>query len=176
MTEAGAIRAALKAKSGHDTRYYWRSESKWPGVSVFSGLCDSCQSIFFAITNQSYCSRQCAAIARIKRGVRVTKEGYVRTRGIMSRSVFQHRTVMEAKIGRPLLARENVHHKNGIRSDNRPENLELWVKPQPCGQRVKDLIAWVVDNYKEDVRMRIDVDDAVERVIADNTIRYVEID
>ena len=34
---------------------------------------------------------------------------------------------------------------NGIRDDNRPENLELWSKGQPAGQRVADKVAWAVD-------------------------------
>jgi len=56
--------------------------------------------------------------------------------------VAQHREVMGIKIGRKLLKGENVHHLNGIRSDNRIENLELWAVNQPYGQRVKDLLAW----------------------------------
>lgn len=49
---------------------------------------------------------------------------------------------MEEILGRPLLRTENVHHKNGVRHDNRPENLELWSTHQPKGQRVEDLVEW----------------------------------
>ena len=53
---------------------------------------------------------------------------------------LEHRVVMEEKLGRPLLADEHVHHVNGIRTDNSPENLELWSgHKDPKGQRVRDL-------------------------------------
>ena len=55
--------------------------------------------------------------------------------------VFEHILVMESEIGRYLLKGENVHHTNGIRSDNRLENLELWANAQPNGVRVKDAFA-----------------------------------
>lgn len=59
--------------------------------------------------------------------------------------VYEHIKVMSDILGRALLPHENVHHKNGNRSDNRPSNLELWSTSQPSGQRIEDKLAWAVE-------------------------------
>lgn len=78
------------------------------------------------------------------------RNGY-ETVSIFKKNYSVHRIVMEDLMGRPLHPYEEVHHINGVRDDNRPENLELWVKSQPAGQRVADLVAWVIREYPAQV-------------------------
>lgn len=122
--------------------------------------CEQCGSTF-QVTKHSagrFCSTECHYENTIPTGsVRSSgRDGYVlvkvppgtpgaRGSATMRRWMSQHRYVMQQHLGRPLLPQEEVHHRNGVRDDNRLENLELWSKSQPAGQRVEDLVLWARD-------------------------------
>lgn len=118
---------------------------------VGPATCEECGKSFQASrhTAMRFCSRQCWGDARLPIGAtRVNADGYIRvkvphgeskSRGWRNRWMPQHRWVMQQMLGRPLDPAEQVHHKNGDRADNRPENLELWrKKSQVPGVRASD--------------------------------------
>jgi hypothetical protein len=105
-----------------------------------------------ATCRQCYSAQRSAQRAATRRVRWVDPEGYVwiyrpgHIQAYKSGICIEHRMVMSDFLGRKLLPSENVHHKDGNRQNNAIENLELWRKAQPAGQRVSDLRAEAQDH------------------------------
>jgi hypothetical protein len=86
----------------------------------------------------------------------IMKEGYRRIHVEGGRRVLEHVYVMEQHLGRRLVPGENVHHKHGMRSENKIEDLELWLVMQPSGQRVADLMEYIAEYHAGAMRDLLD--------------------
>lgn len=113
---------------------------------ILTRECLLCKKVYKPNNNnsaQKYCSHKCSEIgslgARPERyiGAIKTKQGYTMVRisddspYVSLRNkigyVLEHRLVMSEMIGRAMAATEQVHHKDGVRSNNNSSNLELRV-------------------------------------------------
>lgn len=85
----------------------------------------------------------------------ITVEGYKVVQGVdhpnargRRRRIPEHVMIMSDALGRPLCEGEIVHHKNGVRSDNRLENLELCTTyTHHKGQSIKDIVEHYLPDY-----------------------------
>lgn len=137
-------------------------------------ICQLCQKNFQVINNLTakYCSDRCRSLARYRKmtgypisGPRRKSEngtGYINKYGYRviyrdhpnanprTKIILEHIFVMSQLKGRPMRKGETVHHKNGIRQDNRPENLELWTSRHPAGVRHEEKIQSAIDLLLEE--------------------------
>lgn len=123
-------------------------------LDVVARPCEHCGEPFRPRPESSgrFCSRPCTYAGsrgpkspHWRGGRYVGAEGYVRVYAPDHPSAFghggyvkEHRLVMEKMLGRRLESQETVHHKNCIKSDNRPENLELWSGQHGRGARAHE--------------------------------------
>ncbi len=66
------------------------------------------------------------------RGTRINQKGYVEYTTGPEKGRLEHSVVVERALGRPLLPRpfEEIHHANGIKTDNRIENLIVMTREE----------------------------------------------
>lgn len=122
----------------------WRKRLKDSGKY---GKCLGCNKNLGRNENNPSKERHCIKCNRCEvhqsyRGGYTNHDGYRVIPTRKGKTMLEHRYVMEQYLGRELLRDENVHHVNGVRDDNRIENLELWNTSQPSGQRVVDKVKW----------------------------------
>lgn len=163
---------------------YHRAKKGFP-LQLAYLKCSVCSKNFFQkrMNNTEYCSNSCKKLGVFRKYAGLPVEGdrkHVRGSGhiqangyrMISRNhpnarvrspktgngqILEHVWIMSNHIGRPLTDKETVHHRNGIRDDNRIENLELWSHQHPPGQRVEDKIEWCkefLEQYGYDVIMK----------------------
>lgn len=117
-----------------------------PGGTINRGkrLCSTaCRSLFRRLSYQANHPEQ-------QPTKRIARHGYVRMiipgeNGKPSRDVLEHRHTIATQLGRDLLPGETVHHRDGNRRNNDPNNLELFSSRHGPGQRVIDKVQFAID-------------------------------
>ena len=152
---------AKEAKRKSAQKRYWENPSKARmDKRTTPGICEVCGIEYLGRKGARCCTRSCSAkLAHMegranrilpgsgspnwKCGRKTTELGYVQVWVPMSTPgrpkngyMMEHRLVMQESIGRPLEAWEIVHHRNGVKDDNRIENLEIVTRARHAGMVV----------------------------------------
>lgn len=139
----GMLIAVERVDSTLDGRSLWRCVCQCGGEKIV---------LYWSLRSGNTKSCGCLSPGRHR-----NMEGYVKVLApnhpnARGNYVLEHVKVMSDHIGRTLKKGETVHHINGVRDDNRLENLELWSSSHPPGQRVKDKVKWaeeILARYKD---------------------------
>ncbi len=91
-------------------------------VPLKLGICSKCGSDYYTYSTGLFCSNKCSQIKNNDNG-----DGYKRIT-VNGKRIYEHRHVVSAESG------FIVHHINGNKTDNRPENLEVMTQSEHCSQ------------------------------------------